>query len=687
MHRSLGVAVLLTLGACGGSPAMAPPTSSEAEAAVPAPTSVAKPAAITSLASVIPADAIAYVTVPGTKRLSDVAARIVVGFDLLDVVGQAIESETGLSRRTVTGFLRELDGVALAVSGDKAPLLVMKTDDAAAVSRLLADDTIFTPGTTANRFTFARADGKVAGFEIRHDADRGVLAVGPVAMLERSAKALDDGSSLATAPRFVAAQSRFSTSPSVDLYLDLPAMLQGEQAPVTAHSALRLSLAMGEGVVLDADVVLDAPNAPPKAIYARPSEAALPGRLSGDTVAFLSYATRFGDVDKGRLLWGGIESLDAGAALALEVAARTFGIDPEGLLGALADEGVVGVVMPPADKLRRDAGVWGGALVELRQQIADRSAVAAMLSKAKNALAASTRVTVASLRDGLVVASKGDPIAVAVALRGDELVLVAGEASAAKAAIDAGGRRLGEDSAFLATRARLADHQLGLWFDVARTLDALSRELEDDELAVLARSASASRSVGTMAFGYQPADEGWRLQLRMHDAAALGVVAAFATRGVRRYLVAAKSSEARNTVAAIARGAAASYEREGIDGAHRFCSSAPSVPAGVPSGRKYQPNSADGQDFRSGDASTGWRCLKFELTTPHYYQYSYRQGGDYLGPARGGPDPGPFGFEAAAVGDLDGDGVTSLFTRTGRIDPRTGNVVLSPELFVADERE
>jgi hypothetical protein len=35
----------------------------------------------------------------------------------------------------------------------------------------------------------------------------------------------------------------------------------------------------------------------------------------------------------------------------------------------------------------------------------------------------------------------------------------------------------------------------------------------------------------------------------------------------------------------------------------------------------------------------------------------YRIGGNYKGPARGDPDPGPNGFEVSAEGDLDGDGV------------------------------
>jgi hypothetical protein len=103
-------------------------------------------------------------------------------------------------------------------------------------------------------------------------------------------------------------------------------------------------------------------------------------------------------------------------------------------------------------------------------------------------------------------------------------------------------------------------------------------------------------------------------------------------------------------------------------------------------GREYQPRTTAGDDLDAGDATTGWKCLRFSLNQPHYHQYTYSQGGPYIGPARGGPDPGPNGFEAAAEGDLDGDGITSLFTIVGTVDA-SGNLRKSPTLFVADEFE
>ena len=118
--------------------------------------------------------------------------------------------------------------------------------------------------------------------------------------------------------------------------------------------------------------------------------------------------------------------------------------------------------------------------------------------------------------------------------------------------------------------------------------------------------------------------------------------------------------------------------------AERGCKSATPVPATPPSGVKYQPVPT-GADYDTGDAESGWRCLKFSMNTPQYFQYGYTVGGPYLGPKHGGPDPGPNGFEAWAVGDLDGDGVTSLFTATGKVVG--GKVVRDPKLFIHNEHE
>lgn len=163
----------------------------------------------------------------------------------------------------------------------------------------------------------------------------------------------------------------------------------------------------------------------------------------------------------------------------------------------------------------------------------------------------------------------------------------------------------------------------------------------------------------------------------------LGVMASLGIYGVRRYLAAAKTAEAKNTVGAISRAAQAAYEREQMTPPiHRLCGSAVPVPARVPAAVKYMPSSAAGADFQTGSATDGWACLKFAMAMPVYYQYHYQQGSGWVAPANA---PGPNGFEAAAVGDIDGNGTTSKFARTGVVV--SGQVKLATSVYIENEFE
>jgi hypothetical protein len=242
---------------------------------------------------------------------------------------------------------------------------------------------------------------------------------------------------------------------------------------------------------------------------------------------------------------------------------------------------------------------------------------------------------------------------------------------------------LAANKAFADTRSREepASHLLA-FFDagVAKSLI---------EAAPGSKLANASGLPSFLSLALGPSDRGLDITLTGHGAGELlGIGASLSILGVNRYIRKAKSAEARNYLGILARSVVAAYERERLDAkgtVHKLCKSATPVPAVVPAAKKYMPSDTPGEDFSRGDASTGWACLGFDSLGPVYYQYDYRAGGNYKGPKRGGPNPGKDGFEVSAEGDLDGDGTTSLFTRTGKIEK--GTLTLDTQIFVSDELE
>jgi len=175
---------------------------------------------------------------------------------------------------------------------------------------------------------------------------------------------------------------------------------------------------------------------------------------------------------------------------------------------------------------------------------------------------------------------------------------------------------------------------------------------------------------------------GFTLVELMIVVAIVGILAALAIYGVRKYMANAKSAEAKNSLGQLTKDASAAFNREKMDSAvlaagvstavtSTLCQAATAtVPASIDSvkGKKYQSAQSE---WDADSQLKGWQCLKFSMAEPQYYMYGYAQTGGTIG-ADGEA------FDATAQGDLDGDGVPSKFTLSGKIQSRS--VAVSPNI-------
>lgn len=166
---------------------------------------------------------------------------------------------------------------------------------------------------------------------------------------------------------------------------------------------------------------------------------------------------------------------------------------------------------------------------------------------------------------------------------------------------------------------------------------------------------------------------GFTLVELMIVVAIVGVLAVLAVYGVRKYITNAKTAEARNSLGQMAKDAVTAFEGERMAATvlapsastaivRAMCASASSpVPAAAASiaGQKYQSSAVDWAPAADVAANAGFPCLKFEITAPQYFMYSYAATGTLS--ANGDT------FTATANGDLNGDGTLSTFTTTGTI--------------------
>jgi len=173
-------------------------------------------------------------------------------------------------------------------------------------------------------------------------------------------------------------------------------------------------------------------------------------------------------------------------------------------------------------------------------------------------------------------------------------------------------------------------------------------------------------------------DKGFTLIELMIVVAILGILAAVAIPAFVKYMRRSKTSEAEDKLAYMFRAATTYYTQERPARGTGGGIAVQCIPAGA--GPDPGAVTQDRQTYDFPGASTTWLQLDFQIGDPFYYQYQFDSGVGGCGVT------GAAAFTARAQGDLDGDGMLSLFERAALANANA-EIEGSKGLYIESETE
>ena len=512
----------------------------------------------------------------------------------------------GISRGDAEAVIKGLDAVGIAARnlGPEAQVaVVVGFRDGAAAKKLLSSKRFTAKGdlgTGGKRYSLTGSAKSLAPFTARglfdeldskgvtlmwHESAK-LLAIGDEKLLVDIAAVISEGKpSLEKQPLYTKAKAAFDPEAVAVAFFD-PAVLvsafgKGNQDLAEGYlkrpGPYTVSLALVEAGMRITAKLGAAGNKLPDIEVGAPAELTLPAKLTRKTLAYSAFSTRIDmkGAELIELLQRELEKVDPGAARrlkrkGLKEIKDKLGVSAAEIIDAVGDEGVLAVSLPETpDLISALAGKVGDMVaITYAQRIKDKAVVSKVLESVRGVLSkelASTH-TVRPSPTGFVLepVSKGVP-AVELRVVDDLLIIVGGNSALASDSIKVltkGGSSLADEPAHeLAMESLPKKARLRTWFDLGRMLaqsmklmPAVPAEMRPvTDLLKSIRMAGDQRLTSAMSVGFTASKQVYKL--RLDSLNMVGVGAAFGIYGMRRYLASAKSSEAKNTIGAISRGA------------------------------------------------------------------------------------------------------------------------------------